>query len=287
MIDELLPVANRLYKKFEKEYGQQFVHPVKIARIIPNNDIFEQWQPNFLKAVKQGYIDPTIHTISFNQNQWRYFLILKAFWLDTVPLLTKQREKFIAQGCLTNKLLPYEKIQLTDEGVVIDNLLGEKIIFCEGPAGAKNPFFEYLPYRLNKGEVIDAQVKQYDFDHVLKKNIFILPKKNHWRIGSTYNREFTHEEVTQKAVNYFQQKMKAITGRPIEVLKHQAAVRPSTIDRRPFIGKHPVYERFWVFNGFGSKGVSLIPYFVKHFCDHLFNEENLLEEVDNQRFLTV
>jgi len=45
------------------------------------------------------------------------------------------------------------------------------------------------------------------------------------------------------------------------LITHDWGIRPATRDRKPFLGRHPVHHQVYVFNGFGAKGVSLVPYF--------------------------
>ncbi|MBK7816373.1 MAG: FAD-binding oxidoreductase [Sphingobacteriaceae bacterium] len=71
---------------------------------------------------------------------------------------------------------------------------------------------------------------------------------------------------------------------PYNVLEHKAGVRPSTLDRRPIIGQHPLHKNLFVFNGLGTKGVMLAPYFSKKFVHFYLNKEALDAEVDVKRF---
>ena len=47
---------------------------------------------------------------------------------------------------------------------------------------------------------------------------------------------------------------------PFNVLGCQSGVRPATADRRPWVGRHPLYPQAMVCNGLGTKGVSLAPW---------------------------
>ncbi|MCW3126932.1 MAG: dependent oxidoreductase, partial [Bacteroidetes bacterium] len=67
---------------------------------------------------------------------------------------------------------------------------------------------------------------------------------------------------------------------PFEVVYHGAGVRPSTKYRRPFIGFHPDQAHIGIFNGMGTKGMSLAPYWAEHFAEHIVNGSALSEEVD-------
>ena len=56
------------------------------------------------------------------------------------------------------------------------------------------------------------------------------------------------------------------------------------VDRRPVIGCHPEEDRVAIFNGLGTKGVSLAPYFSDLFAQHLVENRQLCSEVDVRRF---
>ena len=80
--------------------------------------------------------------------------------------------------------------------------------------------------------------------------------------------------------------LNALLACPYKVLDHWSAVRPAVKGRRPLIGTHPQHKNVSVFNGMGTKGISLAPYFAQHFTQHLLHQTPLMPEVDVQRFLS-
>ena len=64
-------------------------------------------------------------------------------------------------------------------------------------------------------------------------------------------------------------------------------MRPTVPDRRPIIGKHPEYSRVAVFNGLGTKGVSLAPYFASILIQLLENGAPVNNEADVNRYKSV
>lgn len=283
MIDTILPFAHAKYNQFEQQFDQQFLFNTQIARVIPNRDIFEQWQPNFQSAVNEGYISPEVQTITFENIAHRFFYINKSFWINTKPLLKEIQQELIQKNAYRKVHFQLDQLEFQHE-LKFGEISASKIVFCRGAKEATFDLFSYLPFNLSKGEVIDVHFSDYDFNAILKKNIFIVPDENMYRIGSTYNSDFKDDQPSTQARAYIETKVKEVTGKSFTLLRHKAAIRPSTIDRRPFIGKHPNYSSVFIFNGFGSKGVSLLPYFSSHFCDYLFNEKKLLKEVNIQRF---
>ncbi len=71
------------------------------------------------------------------------------------------------------------------------------------------------------------------------------------------------------------------------ILDQQAGVRPSSSDRRPIIGLHPEYNNLFIFNGLGTKGVMLAPYFAKKFVNFYLQKETLPPEVNVGRFYSL
>jgi glycine/D-amino acid oxidase-like deaminating enzyme len=81
-------------------------------------------------------------------------------------------------------------------------------------------------------------------------------------------------------------KYKKLMKPDCEVIEHLAGVRPATKDRRPFLGLHPKFSQLAIFNGMGSKGVSLAPYFAKEMADFLLSEKELNPEVNINRYVS-
>jgi glycine/D-amino acid oxidase-like deaminating enzyme len=68
-----------------------------------------------------------------------------------------------------------------------------------------------------------------------------------------------------------------------ELVVQKTGIRPATQDRRPFVGFHPLLEA-GIFNGFGSKGVSLSPYFAKQWTDEILTNSSVHPEASIRRF---
>jgi glycine/D-amino acid oxidase-like deaminating enzyme len=49
------------------------------------------------------------------------------------------------------------------------------------------------------------------------------------------------------------------------------------------LGKHPAYKNIYIFNGLGTKGVSLAPYFVKQLLDFIFHQKDINPEANIER----
>jgi glycine/D-amino acid oxidase-like deaminating enzyme len=74
---------------------------------------------------------------------------------------------------------------------------------------------------------------------------------------------------------------------PFTIVDHLAALRPATLERRPFIGLHPVHTAVGIFNGMGTKGCSLAPWFARQMVDLLLNNVPVQPDADVRRFKRV
>jgi glycine/D-amino acid oxidase-like deaminating enzyme len=121
---------------------------------------------------------------------------------------------------------------------------------------------------------------------IFNRGVFVLPlKEGLHKVGATYEHKDLSCEPTLKARNYLCGKLETLLKTGYEVVGQIAGVRPATKDRRPMMGSHPEYKPLGIFNGFGSKGVSLGPYFADQFAAFLEEETALEEAVDINRFI--
>lgn len=67
-------------------------------------------------------------------------------------------------------------------------------------------------------------------------------------------------------------------------MDHVSAVRPATLERRPFVGFHPLYNQIGILNGMGTKGCSLAPYFASQLKVNLTQGRPINPEADINRY---
>jgi glycine/D-amino acid oxidase-like deaminating enzyme len=80
-------------------------------------------------------------------------------------------------------------------------------------------------------------------------------------------------------------KLKHILKANPEILSQKAGIRPTMHDRKPVIGLLHGNPLIGIFNGLGSRGILLGPYFAKQFADYLSGTSgNLHPEVNISRY---
>lgn len=97
-----------------------------------------------------------------------------------------------------------------------------------------------------------------------------------FRMGATYDWNNLNEIPTTEAREELCGKLEQVFSGDYKITEHVAGIRPTTHDRRPVLGLHPEFPQVGVFNGLGSKGCMLGPYFAKQFSDMLIDKSSLI-----------
>ena len=183
---------------------------------------------------------------------------------------------------------PSVSVVLKYNSITVSEITDDTMIFCEGFNGKFNPYFNYLPFNPVKGEIMDVEIKYLDSQEIINQGVFVIPLgKDTFRLGATYKWDILDFKPTDDGAAVLTEKYTKLMKPSMQILSQQAGVRPATKDRRPFIGMHPKLDNVGIFNGLGSKGVSLAPFFSNQFVDFLVNRKELHPEVNINRFASL
>jgi len=111
-----------------------------------------------------------------------------------------------------------------------------------------------------------------------------LAKNNLFWFGSNYQWSFANADPSKEFYEQAERHLKAWLKLPFIILEHKASIRPATLERRPFVGMHPLYPKVGILNGMGTKGCSLAPFFAKQLADHIIYSIPIISEADIKRF---
>ena len=186
------------------------------------------------------------------------------------------------------EVFDYQQVEPGEGRVGYQDFSAKKIIFCEGARAIDNPFFNYLPFSVTKGELLLVRIPGARFEKMLKHHVMISafgkPEDEIFWVGSTSRFEFEGTEPTAEKRQWLEEQLRDVLEAPFEVVAHLAGIRPTVFDIRPFLGLHPQHSCLGIFNGLGTKGASLAPFFAKQMADFLLGKGQVDAEVDIARF---
>ena len=316
MIDELLPFAFRAYGGMAEAVGSSFLKPVSVIDFFPT----AQMRVAFVERCRE---DPSYLGLPGDEHDWDasfryglgYGMIAPCYLVDVVGLLGAARRRMLQRGGLLEERFEREELVVGGGSIRYKDIRANRIIFCDGIESSMSPYFSRLPFAPNKGEALIVEVPGLagaagagamaeaaaekgrkgasreaggSAETVFKKGISLVPwKDNLYWAGSSYEWSFTDDGPTEA----FRKRTEAILQDwlklPFKIVDHFASVRPATLERRPFVGFHPLYREIGILNGMGTKGCSLAPYFAHQLVQHITEGRPLQGDVDVRRFSKV
>lgn len=187
----------------------------------------------------------------------------------------------------------YDELVVGNTHVQWREFKAKKIIFCEGWRGIHNPWFNALPFNLNKGQLLKLH-QSNTTPGLLNWGQWELQTDTGRWLGATTERDYQHLNPDRKGHEILFEGLSAARKQypqnlprvqEAQIIQQYAGIRPATIDRKPFIGLHPVYQRLGIFNGFGGKGALHIPQAALTFVDQLLLSQDSPNQARLDRLL--
>lgn len=287
-VDELIPFAQATYRELEKQLGISFYSPRHILRTLFNHREESDWLLRTDELPYQQYMAEEADLEAYAKHTelaYAYGETLKGAQVNVGTLVIAFRQMLKEQGGVQEEEFDYSQVTFLENGVQYKEETFDQIIFCEGYRATNNPFFNYLPFGGAKGEVLIVRIPNVQFEKLLKHRVFIVPLKDdlYW-IGATYNWKFEDDQPTEEGGQFLEERLKDFLKVPFEIIEHKAAIRPTVKDRRPFLGQHPQYAGLAIFNGLGTKGASLGPFWAAQMAEFITLNIPLDKAVDIERF---
>jgi glycine/D-amino acid oxidase-like deaminating enzyme len=301
MIDELLPFAREAYGEGPGAAGGGdgggFIRPVSVVDFFPT----PQMRLAFLGRYAE---DPQYLRLPADEHHWDayfhyelgYGCIEPCYLVDIQRLLEVERKKMVERGMLRAERFVVEELvvrELVAGGSVVRyrDIEARWVVFCDGIESSQNVYFSLLPFAPNKGELLIIEAPDLaggGASVVFKKGMSLIPWKEglYW-IGSSYEWSFEDPGPTKAFRERTEALLKDWLRVPFRTMEHMASVRPATLERRPFVGLHPLYPAVGILNGMGTKGCSLAPYFARQLVELLVFGVPVRADSDIGRFRKV
>jgi glycine/D-amino acid oxidase-like deaminating enzyme len=289
LADTIFPYFKEFYLALEKETHSQFYYETNLFRPYAN----EQQRRHFLQLTDEydlgkyiSLVKPDVYKEIHNPLGGLY--TTSAGWVDVPLMLEVLKQRFIQEEAYQAEKFDYQALAISEEQVNYKDFQAPKIIFCEGYYATQNPYFNWIPFNPAKGETLIATMKDYSIKEIVNQGSWIIPiGNNQYRFGSTYVWNQLDWQITEASKEAITGKIDKFLKTPYQLIDQQAGIRPTTKDRRPFLGNHPAHPNVYVFNGLGTKGVSLAPYFAEQMLNFLEKNKDLMPESNIQRFYSL
>lgn len=277
--DELRPTAAAFYHEIETETGTTFFHPRGSIRLFGSDDERARYPgPNNEFAIRSDWFDA----------RFGGFAMPDAARLDVSRYLEASREHFRTRGAYRAATIDPKQIAHTTTGISIPelNLTAQTLVLCRGFAPDDDPWFGSIPFRAAKGEILTVRVPGLAEERAIHRGVWLAPAGNEmFRVGATYSWHQLDTTPTATGRAELEGRLRELIKLPFEVVGHAAAVRPIIGGSVPVLGRHPDTPRVAFFNGLGSKGSLLSPFFGNQLAAHLCGEGDIDPEVDVQKSL--
>lgn len=285
--DEAIPVAFEKYSELEKILVKKLFYSKSLIEIFSSVKNANDWKIRSAEKDVKNYIGKIYAAGEIPEINAPFGAIelLESGYLDTSTFLNSFSVFFKNKECIVYEKLEAKEVNFKNGIVTWKNYEADKIIFCEGYSAAYNSVIPSLPWQLSKGEMLLIHCQELPEDFIYNHGVFICPAGDHlFKVGSTYEWNDLDEHVTQKAQLKLRESLDKMLKVPYTIEKQIAAIRPTVKERRPFIGLFQDNRLSGIFNGLGTKGVLLAPYYAIQFTNHLVNGLGLDTEVNVNRF---
>ncbi|PIE45959.1 MAG: FAD-dependent oxidoreductase [Gammaproteobacteria bacterium] len=283
--------AKKTIAELAKLLSTRIDYPMPIWRIFHDDNEKATWQKKSQLDALSGLLS---HQFLSNQNPriaapLGFGKVNLGGRIDLTTLLSGYRVYLSTSHRLLSETLDYDDLVFERDRVRYrQHIEAKKIVCCEGYSIKQNPYFNDLPLQGNKGEVLLVKAPNLSLSAAIKSNIFIMPMaelgNDMYFVGATYNWMDKDDIPSEAAKRQLLDKLSHFVHTDIEVTSHRAGMRPTVVDRRPLLGRHPKQANLYILNGLGTRGVMLGATMTRWLYHFIEDNEPLHDAVDIRRF---
>lgn len=284
-VHELLESLHQTFNEFETKLGKNYLVKANIIQAFGNikesNDFIAQLEKdNFSHFIGSDQVQATGLNSEFGT-----FEVLGSGWVKTKEWIEDYQHYLLEKDVLINRKADWQEIKLWGEEWSWREIKFEKVVSCEGYKYLENPHFNWLPFKLCKGQVLHISCPGLNQKYILKKGVYLVNQYDDvYKVGATYEWDFEDEKPTESGKENLIEKLNKLLTLPYTVVSHESGIRPTTRDRAAILGKHPELKNLYCFNGLGTKGMLQAPFLAKHFMNGIESINSIDPKVSIERF---
>ena len=282
MADTLIPFARTTYTDIEDKLAGRFFEDYPVLEIFNDTQHRNDWAGRSADEGMEQYVKeecpPNAIPDGINApygGRW----VVNGGWLDTKRFLEAIKKYLQGKNSFEKGTLDFFDVVKTENGVQWNDYSAKAVIDCTGMGLYKSDHGIDLPFNPCTGELMHINAEGLPKDFVVHGHIKIIPTGgNGYLCGATYDYTRKDGQCSAEGREKLESSIQKLTSRSYSITNHLAAVRPSTTDRKPIIGTHFSNERYYFFNGLGSKGIMLGPWHAMLLVKHLLGGDEIPEE---------
>ena len=281
------------YKQLSKKIDSKLFQDITMFRIFKSIAEQNNWIVASDKKELEQFLEPKIIPNSYAHINapFGFGKVNSTGKINTIALIEKYKKYLQLENKYHNITFDYSLLTFQNQQVIYNNIISKNIVFCEGSSVTKNPFFPKVVKHSkaailipNKGEYLTIKSIDLKLDAMLKSSLFIIPLGNdYYKVGATYDRDDISAEVTNQAREELVLKLKEIITCDFQVVDQVAGIRPTTRDRRPFLGSFTNNQQLFFFNGLGTRGITAAPSLAKILFNFTENSVEIPKEINIRR----
>lgn len=285
---ELFSALRFFYSEAEQVIKKKCFYPMPLYRPFLSVEEQNEWMGKSAESGMLDHIEKVFAHSTYGSDVNDYFggLLLKnCGYLDTTAFLSGVRQMLIESNCFKDVYFDETKVGWSDREVRYEGIRADKIIYANGLGAQQSIFFNQLPLRALKGETLLIKTAS-TFERIYNRGVYLVPvgEKGVYKVGATYNTKDKTGAATAEGKSELVEKLNGLIKVSYDIIGQDWGFRPTTPDRRPVLGAHPDHPNLVIFNGLGTKGVSLAPYFASQMAQWLCGEGEIEKAVRVSRF---
>lgn len=290
--DDLIPALIEAYEEIDARLNiSSLQHQFPILKPITTEDDLGEWK----QVIQEGRLAPYVESVElgvpkgpFKNEFIASTTIRNGGFLRIGNMLLAYRDYLKKKGLLVQEQFDHDALKITGSGVEYGGINADRIVFSEGRFISENPYFSWVPFKPTKGQILTVKTDgSLTADRIYNQQFLLFPteEKDVFKLGATYEWDKLDEIPTKASTEDLLYKAEKVLNVKFEVLEEKAAIRPTVVDRRPVLGVHPEHKNLFLFNGMGTKGVMIAPYFAKQLVEHIYTGIEIDSEANLNRFL--
>jgi len=279
--DRCLEFARKFYHQLESLSGRTFFHHQPVVRLFQNEKQQKKWERKRETHGKWGDTLESDRLSDLLSAPYGGIEMPDGAWLDTKVFLREVKALLQSKTSWMEGDFSEDDVRIHEGVVAWNGVKADKIILCQGAYGlGGDGWYGHVNHRSAKGEILTLRVNGLDENKRYHGNGWLAPRGGGvWKAGANYDWDRLDSVTTEEGKEEILEKLKTWMELPVEVIGHEAAVRPIIRNSQPVIGMHHEMPEVGFFNGLGSKGSLMAPAVADHFAEYLCGRCALDEEL--------